>query len=120
MRIKLDENLGKSALVVLREAGYEAERPLEEGLSGYPDEQIWDFVWNQGMFFITLDVDFSDIRKFPPGTHPGILILRLSNQSREVVKQTLSKIIKAHPLETIKGCLAVADEYRTRIRRPKT
>ncbi len=119
MKIKLDENLRKSALVLLRGAGYEAERPLEEGLSGYPDEQIWDFVLNQGMFFITLDVDFSDVRKFPPGTHPGILVLRLSKQGREVVKQTVSKIIKEYTLETLKGSLAIADEYRTRIRRPK-
>ena len=119
LKIKLDENLGKTAQKVLRDAGYKAERPSDEGISGYTDEKIWEFVCKEKFFFITLDTDFSDIRKFPPGSHPGILILRLINQSRESIKSVLVKIIKECPIETLKGCLTVADESHTRIRRPK-
>ena len=119
LKIKLDENLGKTAQKVLNDAGYKTERPSDEGISGYADEKIWEFVCKEKLFFITLDSDFSDIRKFPPGSHSGILILRLANQSREIVGRTLTKIIKECPIETLKGCLTVADESHTRIRRPK-
>lgn len=119
LKIKLDENLGKTAQKVLKDAGYKAERPCDEGISGYPDEEIWEFVCREGLFFITLDADFCDIRRFPPGSHSGILILRLTNQSRETVRQVLTKIIKECRFETLKGCLTVADEFHTRIRRPR-
>lgn len=119
-KIKLDENLGRSAVEVLRRAGYGAERLYEERLSGASDKEIWDFICLNHRFFITLDLDFSDVRRFKPGTHPGILILRLSDQSRDAVRYVLSRVIKEYPLDTLRGCLIVANESRTRIRRPKS
>jgi hypothetical protein len=34
------------------------------------------------------------------------------------VLDVLSRVIREHPLETLVGCLVVADEGQTRIRRP--
>ncbi len=119
LAIKLDENLGKTAQRILKDAGHKVERPSDEGISGYSDEILWRFVCREGLFFITLDTDFSDIRRFPPGSHSGILILRPANQSREAVRSLLSKLVKECPMETLKGCLTVADEHHTRIRKPK-
>ena len=116
--VKLDENLGLAAVAMLRQAGYAAERVHNEGLSGAPDTVVWQRVCQEGRFFITLDLDFSDMRRFPPGTHPGILLLRAKDHSRVAVLRVLERVIREHPLQTLVGCLAVADEYRTRIRRP--
>lgn len=66
---------------------------------------------------MTLDLDFSDVRRFPPGTHPGILLLRPRSRSRQAVLEVLTRVIKEQPLETLQGCLVVADEILTRIRR---
>jgi predicted nuclease of predicted toxin-antitoxin system len=118
MLVKLDENLSNSHVIFLQEVGYECDRVTDEGLSGEDDQVIWQQVCQEGRFLITLDLDFSDIRLFPPGSHPGILLLRPQKLSRQSVLELLAKIISEHPLETLKGCLVVADEQKTRIRRP--
>ncbi|WP_293019884.1 MULTISPECIES: DUF5615 family PIN-like protein [unclassified Moorena] len=94
-------------------------RVTDQGLSGADDEIVWQRVCNEGRFFITLDLDFSDVRRFPPGTHPGILLLRPSRRSRQAVLNLLSRVLNEQPLESLQGCLVVADEMHTRIRRPQ-
>ncbi|NEQ41300.1 MAG: hypothetical protein F6K40_35915 [Okeania sp. SIO3I5] len=81
MLIKLDENLSITHANFLRNEGYDCERVTDEGLSGEDDQVVWQQVCAEGRFFITLDLDFSDIRRFPPGTHPGILLLRSGSGS---------------------------------------
>ena len=38
---------------------------------------FWDVAQREGRILITQDLDFSDIRKFQPGTHYGIVVVRL-------------------------------------------
>lgn len=116
--VKLDENLGLTHVEFLRQAGYSADRVHEEGLSGEDDAIIWQRTCAEGRFFVTLDLGFSDIRRFPPGSHPGILLLRPHRRSRQSVLHVLSRVVREHPLDALKGSLAVADETHTRIRRP--
>ncbi len=82
------------------------------------DNILWQQVCAERRLFITLDLEFLDVRRFPPGTHPGILLVRSRNRSRQAVLEILSRVLHEHPLETLKGCLIVADETQTRIRRP--
>ena len=117
-RIKLDENLGQSHAALLRDAGYDADRVTDEGLSGTADADLWPIVCREGRFFITLDLDFSDVRNFVPGSHPGILLLRPASQSRDAALEVLTRVLNEIPLPVLAGCLAIADERRTRIRRP--
>ncbi len=118
MLVKLDENLGQARVTFLKQAGYDAERAHDERLSGADDATVWRRACAEVRFFITLDLDFSDVRRFPPGTHPGILLLRPRTKGRQVVLAVLVRIVRDHPLETLKGCLTVADEVQTRVRRP--
>lgn len=118
MLVKLDENMAQSHVELLQQYGYESDRVTDEGLSGADDETVWNQVCAEGRFFITLDLDFSDVRRFAPGTHPGILLIRSRNRSSQAVTAVLSRVLSEQPLETLKGCLVVADEVQTRIRRP--
>ena len=115
--IKLDENLGRTHVDILRNAGYEADRVHDQGLSGATDATVWERVCAEGRFFVTLDLDFSDVRRYPPGTHPGILLIRSRSRSRPAVTEVLSRVIVERSLDELRGCLAVADESFTRIRR---
>ncbi|WP_334943644.1 DUF5615 family PIN-like protein [Nostoc sp.] len=117
MTVKLDENMAQTHVEFLQQAGYNADRVTDEGLSGADDETVWEQVCAEERFFITLDLDFSDIRRFPPGTHPGILLLRSRNRSRQAVLEILSRVVQEQSLEKLKGCLVVADDIQTRIRR---
>ncbi|KAF3890975.1 MULTISPECIES: DUF5615 family PIN-like protein [Nostocales] len=120
MLVKLDENMAKTHVELLQQAGYDADRVTDEGLSGTDDEIVWQQVCSEGRFFITLDLDFSDVRRFPPGNHPGILLVRPSRHSRDIVSEILSRVLQGNPLETLKGCLVVADPIQNRIRRPSS
>ncbi|KPL19653.1 MAG: hypothetical protein AMJ93_13050 [Anaerolineae bacterium SM23_84] len=118
MRVKLDENLGQLHAELFHAAGHLAARVTEQGLSGAKDPTVWQHVCDTERFFVTLDLDFSDVRRFVPGTHPGILLIRARGKGREAVARVLQRVLAEHGLEPLVGCLAVADESRTRIRRP--
>jgi predicted nuclease of predicted toxin-antitoxin system len=116
--VKLDEHLGKAHLQLLREGSYDVDSVLGERLAGSSDELLWSRVVADGRFLITLDLDFSDVRRFRPGTHPGILLVRARSTSVSAVLRVLRRVLAERPLEDLRGCLAVADERSTRIRWP--
>lgn len=116
--LKLDENLSQAHVEFLNGAGYCAERVTDEGLSGADDAAVWQRAVAEGRFFLTLDLDFADVRRFPPGGHPGILLLRPRNRSRDAVQEILQRVIQEQSLDSLAGCFVVADINHTRIRRP--
>ena len=120
VRVKVDENFAQSHVSLLEDAGHDAESVFDEGLSGLQDAALWARVTEEDRLFITLDLDFSDIRRFPPGTHPGILLLRPRNASREAVRTVLRRVLRTYALEELKGCLVVASDRHTRVRRPSS
>jgi predicted nuclease of predicted toxin-antitoxin system len=117
MRVKLDENLGRAHARFLQQLGFEVDRVHDQGLSGEADRVIWQRVCQEGRFFITLDLDFADVRQYPPGSHPGILLLRPHSRGRQAVLELLRRVLEEHPLSELAGCLAVADIAHTRVRR---
>ncbi|MCX7007595.1 MAG: DUF5615 family PIN-like protein, partial [Kiritimatiellaeota bacterium] len=82
MRIKLDENLPSDLAEVLRLHGHDVDTVVTENLTGHPDETVWEAVGKAGRFFITTDLDFSDVRRYRPGTHAGVLLIRLHTEGR--------------------------------------
>lgn len=77
MKIKLDENMPAGLVRILAAIGHQADTIPQEGLAGADDTDVWGAAQAAGKFLITQDLDFSDITQFTPGSHHGILILRL-------------------------------------------
>ena len=73
MKIKLDENIPGGLAGVLQALGHDADSVVDEGLAGYPDLPVWQTAQQAERFFVTQDLDFSDLRQFAPGKHYGIL-----------------------------------------------
>lgn len=92
MKIKLDENLPASLVVILSALGHEADTVVDEGINGKPDEIVWDRAQSDDRFLITQDLDFSDIRKFAPGTHHGILLIRMRDPSRRSLEERVGRL----------------------------
>ena len=82
MQIKLDENLPVDLAIMLRGLGHDVETVPEENLGGADDGLIWQAAQMENRFLITQDLDFSSIHQFKPGTHHGVLLLRLKNPTR--------------------------------------
>lgn len=82
MKIKLDENLPLRLAGVLKGIGHDVHTVPGEQLTGHADNEIWGATQNESRFLITQDLDFSDLRRFAPGSHHGILLLRLRSPNR--------------------------------------
>ncbi|MGA1988201.1 MAG: DUF5615 family PIN-like protein [Candidatus Sulfotelmatobacter sp.] len=75
MKIKLDENLPVSLTLILSSLQHDVHTVAEENLSGSSDREVWEAAQRDARFLITQDLDFSDLRRFAPGTHCGILLV---------------------------------------------
>lgn len=118
MRIKLDENLPRRLAQELTRLGHDADTVPEEGLGGRTDQDVWLAAQRSGRFLITQDLDFSDLRRFTPGTHLGLLLVRLRNAGRLSIVLRVRTLFETEAVETWKGCFVVATERKIRVRRP--
>jgi predicted nuclease of predicted toxin-antitoxin system len=118
MRVKVDENLPLQIAVELRARRHDVQTVGEEGLAGCGDVEIWQAAQREGRILITQDLDFSDTRKFQPGTHYGIVLLRLQSPSRQNLIARANELFRAEDLTDWAGCFVVATERKIRIRRP--
>jgi len=82
VKLKLDENLPEALVAALAALGHDVDNVRMEGLAGRDDPSVWQAAQREGRFFITQDLDFSDTRRFQPGTHNGLLLVRLPGAGR--------------------------------------
>lgn len=118
MRVKLDENLPSSAGSVLTAKGYDVETVYGEGLTGVPDARLAEVVRLEDLMLVTLDRGFADIRAYPPGSHPGIIVLRLPNQQPSMVDGALRALVSEYDFADLRGCVVVVQPNLVRVRRP--
>jgi predicted nuclease of predicted toxin-antitoxin system len=118
MKIKLDENLPTRLVAALAQLGHDADTVARERLTGRPDVDIWRAAQNAGRFLITQDLDFSDARRFRPGTHHGLLLVRLREPGRNALLQRVHAIFQTEDAESWRGCFVVVTEHKLRVRRP--
>jgi predicted nuclease of predicted toxin-antitoxin system len=118
MRVKLDENLPLQIASELRARRHDVLTVPEEGLTGSVDAAIWQESQREGRILVTQDLDFSDLRKFVPGTHHGIVLIRLQMPSRANLIARTVELFEAENISGWMGCFVVATERKIRIRRP--
>lgn len=118
MKIKLDENMPAILADDLTGLGYGCDTVMEEGLKGQSDSRVWDFAQREHRFLITQDLDFSDIRKFKPGSHAGILLVRLDLPGRRALTNRIRQIFTTENVASWTQCFVVATERKIRVRRP--
>ena len=109
MKIKLDENLPESLLHELATLGHEVDNVRLEGIAGKPDPDVWRAAQNAGRFLVTQDLDFSDIRKFAPGTHHGLLLVRLRVPGRLALARRIAEAFRNENLEVVGRWFSGAD-----------
>lgn len=76
MNIKLDENLPHQLVQLLTDLGHDVDTVRDEHMAGRDDDAVWAAAQTAGRFLVTQDLDFSDARKYSPGTHEGLLLVR--------------------------------------------
>jgi predicted nuclease of predicted toxin-antitoxin system len=114
----MDENLPESLLVELAALNHDADNMRQEGLAGHDDPDVWAAAQQAARFLITQDLDFSDMRKFQPGTHHGLLLVRLPDAGRLMLTRRIVEVFRGEDVESWAGCFAVLSRHKLRVLRP--
>jgi predicted nuclease of predicted toxin-antitoxin system len=115
----IDEDMPRSTAGELRQAGYEVADVRDVGLRGHSDEDIFAYAQAQESVLITADKDYSDIRRFPPGTHQGIMVVRVPDVlPTKTINHELLQALANLSSEDVNGNIVIVELGRVRIRRP--
>ena len=118
MRIKLDENIPLRLSDILSNLGHQVDTVPQEGLTGRDDPEVWEAAQQSERFLITQDLDFSDVHQFLPGTHFGLLLVRLKEPGRGALTEMVHTIFQTEDVESWKRCFVIATKHKIRVRRP--
>jgi predicted nuclease of predicted toxin-antitoxin system len=114
-RFKIDENLPKEVASLLEAYGYDALIMHEQSHAGTPDSELAKVCRSEERVIVTLDLDFSNVRIYPPEEHPGIIVLRLEHQDKETVLSVVTRMLSLLSVESLKEKLWIVEADRVRI-----
>jgi len=112
---KVDENLPGEVAALFRQHGYDAVTVHDQALVGRPDPDIASVCKAENRALVTLDLDFSNIRTYPPDEHPGILVLRSAHHDKASVLALVARAMPLLDTERITGKLWIVEADRVRI-----
>jgi predicted nuclease of predicted toxin-antitoxin system len=115
MKFKIDENLPLEFAQALQSVEHDAVTVVQEGLSGVPDPEVMSVCRSEDRVIVTLDVDFADIRSYPPEDTPGIIVFRVRSQDKRHLLSCLHRLIPFIEKESVQGRLWIVEEDRIRI-----
>jgi predicted nuclease of predicted toxin-antitoxin system len=76
LKLKSDENLSRHLKPILEKQNFDVLTVSDEGLLSQEETTIGRAAKTEGRMLFTLDIEFGDLRKYSPGTHPGIILSR--------------------------------------------
>jgi predicted nuclease of predicted toxin-antitoxin system len=118
MNFLLDANMPRSAIRVLAEHEHTAIHVNDVGLGDALDEQVAAWAVAESAVLITRDLDFADIRSYPPRASPGILVVRVPDDWTAIrIVGLLEEFLSMEELVTrIPGHLVILDRNQARFR----
>ena len=79
MKLFADECVYLATVALIHTWGYDIITAQEAGLAGKSDDEILAYAVSHQRVLLTIDMDFSNIRHYPPDSHQGDY--RLENSS---------------------------------------
>jgi predicted nuclease of predicted toxin-antitoxin system len=116
VKFKVDENLPVELAEELRVVGYDAVTVADQQLTGTADFDLAEVCRNESRVMVTLDLDFADIRTYPPEEYVGLIVLRIIRQDKLHVLDVFRKALDMVEREPLEGRLWIVEERRIRIR----
>jgi len=115
--IKVDEDLPRAAVQLLREHGYDAVSVTNQQMGGWKDAPLWKAIQEENRFLVTADKGFADIRIYPPGKHAGVLLIRPDEDGIRPITELLAKILASYKLGDLAGNVTVVTPRGIRMRK---
>lgn len=117
MRVKVDEDLPVAVGALVHGSGHEATTVREPEMGGWKDPQLWLAVQERGQLLITGDKGFADIRRYPPGSYHGVVLLRPDEDGIRPLLDLTRQLLANGPLESFEGTVTVVTPRGIRVRR---
>jgi predicted nuclease of predicted toxin-antitoxin system len=117
MRVKVDEDLPVAVGDAVRQKGHQATTAREQGMGGWKDPELWPAVQEKRQLLITADKGFADIRRYPPGSHHGVVLLRPDEDGIRPLLELAHRLLEDGPLERFAGTVTVISPRGIRVRR---
>jgi hypothetical protein len=80
------------------------------------DDDLWRRIQAEGRWLITADKEFADLRRFPPGSHAGVIRLRCSREGLDEYLQLAGTMLASVKLEEVAGAVVVVTDRGVRVR----
>lgn len=120
IKFLIDADLPLSLHQRLRTLGYVADDVRHLGLGQAVDEKIFEHAVRQGFCLISADKGFSNILRFPLGSHNGMIVARFPRNAKAPTKvRIVTKWLLTLKPRDISGNLVIIETHGVRIRRQK-
>ena len=120
MRFLIDANLPRALAELASKLGHDVQFARDVGLGTAPDREIAAHAQKTGAAIVTRDLDFADVRQYPPERYSGIVAFRLPDDATAPVIVGVAERFLREPLflSQLSGRLAVVERDRVRFRPP--
>lgn len=116
MKFKLDENLGTRTQDLFCAQGHDVQAVRNQELQGCADAHLYEVCCQEQRCLVTLDLDFADVVRFPPGRAKGIVVIRVpQNPSLSLLEQIIRQFLEASTRMQVDGRLWIVETGRVRI-----
>jgi len=112
-----DECTFVQTVLLIRNLGFEVQRIQELGLIGADDDEVFEKAQDLKAVLITNDKGFGDIRRYPPSSHFGVIVLKMAPDPADIhkVHESLKELLRQEG--QFQGILFIVDTHKYRLRR---
>jgi len=118
LKFFVDHCVPNSIISALRGAGYEVLRLRDYIPADSPDDIVITKAQELGAILISLNSDFADIVRYPPGNYCGIIALQVRDHP-EIIPQLMERLkeqLSTHQdMNHYKGKLFLVEVHRIRV-----
>ena len=115
MKIKLDQNLSVQLREVLAALDHDVDTVFDEGLSGVDDAIVLRAASAQKRILFTLDTDFLNLKRYPPGTNSGIVVFRPPRQGALSLMKFVRSFVISRNLRRHQNGTTIVERTRVRL-----
>mgnify|MGYP001596849838 CR=1 FL=1 len=116
MKFKLDENLGLKEKQIFKTFGHEVYSVRDQKLEGSSDKKLFEVCSQEKCCLVTLDLDFSDVTRFPPQNSNGLVVIRPPrNYSSQILESLVLQFLESLKKMDLEKNLWIVEIGRVRI-----
>ena len=116
VRLLIDESLPRAVTRLFAAGGHDVLDARDAGLRGHPDAAILARATAEQRIVASGDLDFANALRFPPGSHPGIVVLRVPDDWPAQRKaERLLAAMQEVDADRIAGAIVIVEPLRLRI-----